>query len=187
MVKIICEGKTDKNKIGELLEFLNISYSDDNFIVMGNKSNFFKLDSSEYKTLLQLIKADKIEKVLFIIDADYQKDNKQYGGYNNTENKIEELLVNLDITSISDYYITCDPITKDGYLESLLLSTVDDNLKQCYNEFLDCINFKEKNQHKYIMEQLHKITQPNKPYDFKHKDFRELKEKLVKLFQVDKK
>ena len=70
MVKIICEGKTDKNKIGELLEFLNIPYSDDNFIVMGNKSNFFKLNSSEYKTLLQLIKVDKIEKVLFIIDAD---------------------------------------------------------------------------------------------------------------------
>jgi len=186
MVKIICEGKTDKNKIIELLEFLDISYSDDYFIIMGNKSNFFKLDNSKYKTLQQLIKADKIDKILFIIDADYHEDNKEYGGYRNTKEKIEQLLLDLNIEKISDYYITCNPNTQDGYLESLLLSTVDNNLKQCYNEFLDCIDFKEKNQHKYIMEQLHKITQPNKPYNFNHKNFRELREKLIKLFQIDK-
>ena len=115
-----------------------------------------------------------------------KKDNKQYGGYSNIEKKIEALLMNLNINSISDYYITCNPITKDGYLESLLLSTVDNNLKQCYSKFLDCIDFKEKNQHKYIMEQLHKITKPNKPYEFHHKNFRELREKLIKLFQTDK-
>jgi len=182
MVKIICEGRTDKKKISELLNFLSILYTDDNFIVMGNKSNFFKLDNSEYKTLQQLIKADKIEKILFIIDADYQKDNNKYGGYKNTKEKIEKLLLDLDIKSICNYYITCHPNTKDGYLESLLLSTVDENLKKCYDEFLECINFKEKNNHKYIMEQLHKITQPNKPYDFNHKNFSKLKEKLIQLF-----
>lgn len=183
MVKIVCEGKTDKNKIIELLKFLDISYSCDNFIVMGNKSNFFKIENREYKTLLQFIKADKIDKILFIIDADYYKDNKEYGGYSNTKDKIEKLLIDLNVKSISDYYITCNPNTKDGYLESLLLSTVNDNLKKCYDEFLDCIEFKEKNQHKYIMEQLHKITQPKKPYDFNHKNFKELKEKLIKLFE----
>ena len=67
----------------------------------------------------------------------------------------------------------------------MLLSTVDDNLKICYDEFLDCIDFKEKNQHKYIMEQLHKITQPNKPYNFNDQYFNELKEKLKQLFQFD--
>ncbi len=186
MVKIICEGKTDKNKIIEFLNFLNILSADDNFVVMGNKSNFFKLNNGEYKTLHQLIKADKIEKILFIVDADYQKDNKEYGGYKNTKEKIKKLFFDLNIKFISDYYITCNPNTNDGYLESLLLSTVNVNLKECYDEFLKCIDFKEKNNHKYIMEQLHKITQPNKPYDFNHKNFRELKEKLVKLFQVDK-
>jgi hypothetical protein len=185
MVKIICEGKTDKNKISELLTFLNISYSDDNFNVMGDKSNIFKEEDTRYKVLLGLIKSDKIEQVLFIVDADYQKDNHIYGGYDNTKKEIEKLFINLKIKNISDYYITCNPITKDGYLESLLLSTVDDNLKTCYDKFLDCIDFKEKNQHKYIMEQLHKITQPNKPYDFNHQNFNELKEKLKKLFQFD--
>jgi hypothetical protein len=34
------------------------------------------------------------------------------------------------------------------------------------------------------MEQLHKITQPDKPYDFNHKNFSELKEKLIRLFQI---
>jgi hypothetical protein len=184
MVKIICEGKTDKNKISELLTFLNISYSDDNFNVMGNKSNIFKKDDIRYTTLLKFIKSDKIEQVLFIVDTDYQKDNNIYGGYDNTKNEIEKLLINLKIENISDYYITCNPITKDGYLESLLLSTVDDNLKICYDKFLDCIDFKEKNQHKYIMEQLHKMTQPNKPYDFNHKNFNELKEKLTNLFEI---
>jgi len=182
MVKIICEGKTDKNKISELLIFLDILYSDDNFITMGNKSNIFKKDDAKYQTLLQLIQANKVENILFIIDADYQKDDDKYGGYNNTKDKIEKLLLDLNIKNISDYYITCNPSTKDGYLESLLLSTVDKNLKECYDEFLDCINFKEKNQHKYIMEQLHKITQPNKPYNFNHENFSELKEKLIQLF-----
>jgi hypothetical protein len=175
MVKIICEGPTDKNKISELLTFLNISYNDDNFIVMGNKSNIFKEEDTRYKVLLGLIKSDKIEQVLFIVDADYQKDNHIYGGYDKTKNEIEKLFINLKVKNISDYYITCNPISKDGYLESLLLSTVDDNLKICYDEFLDCIDFKEKNQHKYIMEQLHKITQPNKPYNFNNQNFNELK------------
>ena len=187
MVKIICEGKTDKNKISELLSFLGISYNDDNFITMGNKSNIFKVDNINYKTLLHLIKADKIDNILFIVDADYQKDNNEYGGYSNTKEKIEKLLLDLAIKEISDYYIACNPNTKDGYLESLLLSTVDQNLKKCYSEFLDCIDFKEKNHHKYIMEQLHKITQPNKPYDFNHKNFSELKEKLIRLFQFNDK
>ncbi len=184
MVKIVCEGKTDKNKISELLEFLEITYTQDNFIVMGNKSNIFKQEDDKYKTLLKLKEVDKIESILFVVDADYEKDNNIYGGYDNTKNEIEKLLVTLDIKNISDYYITCNLDTKDGFLESLLLSTVEDNLKDCYDEFLDCIEFNEKNHHKYIMEQLHKITQPEKPYDFDHKNFNELKEKLINIFDI---
>lgn len=149
---------------------------------MGNKSNIFKQDNDKYRTLLEFIKADKIEKVLYVVDADYLNDNEQYGGYENTKNKIKDLLVNLNIEKICNYYISCEPSTRDGYLESLLLSTVNGNLKNCYDEFLNCIEFKEKKQHKYIMEQLHKITKPNKPYDFNHKNFNELKEKLTNLF-----
>jgi len=183
MVKIICEGKTDKNFIKNFLEFLGIEISDDNFIVMGNKSNIFKIDNKEYKTLVALIKAEKIEKVLFIVDSDYQQDNAKFGGYENTQKEIEKLLDELRIREISDYFISCNPTTKEGYLESLILSTIDENLKKCYMEFLDCIEFKEKNHHKYIVTELHKLTKPNKPYNFNHKNFDILKEKLIKMFK----
>ena len=183
MVKIVCEGVTDKNKIKEFLLFLEILCNDDNFYVMGNKSNIFKKDCDEYRTLLQLYKADKIENLLFVVDADYEANDSVYGGYKNTKKEIEKLIKKLDISDVSDFYISCDTTTKDGYLESLLLSTVDDNLKKCYDKFLDCIEFKEKSNHKYIMEQLHKITKPEKPYDFNHKNFKELKDKLKNLFK----
>jgi len=181
MVKIICEGNSDKNKLKEILSFLNIIYTDDNFIVMGNKSNIFKYESDEYKTLIQLVKFKKVEKVLFVVDADYEKDNAKYGGYKKTENELKSLITALKIEHVSDFYITCNPISNDGYLESLLLSTVDDTLKNCYDDFLDCIKFKEKNHHKYIMEQLHKLTKPNKPYDLKHRNFEKLIDKLDSL------
>ncbi|MDQ7046320.1 MAG: hypothetical protein Q9M39_01340 [Sulfurovum sp.] len=183
MVKIVCEGKSDKNKLKEILVFLDIDCSDDNFIVMGNKSTIFKENDDRYKTLTTLIKAQKIEKILFIVDADYQKDNSIYGGYYNTENALDILIEKLNIKSMSSFYISCNPLSKDGYLESLLLSTVDENLKVCYDEFLDCIEFEEKNHHKYIMEQLHKITSPKKPYDLEHPYFRELIGKLSNLFK----
>lgn len=183
MVKVICEGISDKNKIVELLLYLGIEHSEDNFIVMGNKSNIFKVDNDKYKTLQVLIKADKIEKIFFIIDADYKKDNNKYGGYDNTLYELKNLITNLKIESKSDFFISCNPSTKDGYFETLLLSTVDDNLKKCYDEFLDCIEFKNKSHHKYIMEQLHKLTSPEKPYDFSSDNFKELKDKLIKIFQ----
>ena len=181
MVKIICEGKSDKNKIKEMLDFLEIHSSDDTFIIMGNKSTIFKENDARYKTLLMLIKAGKVDKILFIVDADYKKDNSIYGGYNNTKDALEILIKKLKIQDMSDFYISCNPSSKDGYLESLLLSTVEENLKECYSEFLDCIEFKEKNQHKYIMEQLHKITSPKKPYDLMHNNFKKFRKKLIWL------
>ncbi len=182
MVKIICEGKSDKNKIIELLSFLSIQYNDNNFIVMGNKSNIFNTNNDKYRTLLELIKIDKIGRILFVVDADYKKDNNKYGGYENTKKELNILIKNLDIESISTFFISCDPSSKDGYIESLLLSTVDTSLMKCYEEFLDCIEFKEKNSHKYIMEQLHKVTSPEKPYDFTNDNFKILIEKLNTLF-----
>ncbi len=183
MVKIICEGKSDKNKIIELLLFLNIQYNDNNFIIMGNKSNIFNTNNDKYKTLLELIRVDKIRKILFIVDADYKKDNNKYGGYENTKKELNILVGSLNIESKSTFFISCNPSSKDGYFESLLLSTVDVTLMKCYDEFLNCIEFKEKNHHKYIMEQLHKITSPEKPYDFSNENFKILIKKLNALFR----
>lgn len=180
MVRVVCEGKTDKNKLKEILDFLGIEYTDTNFTDMGDKSKV--LDNKNHKALAQLIRTGQIDKVLFVIDADYEQNDSVYGGYENSKRAIENTIAVLQIQEFSDFYICYDPNTKDGYLESLLLSTVDENLKKCYSDFLDCIDIKEKSNHKNIMEQLHKITKPNRPYDFNHINFKELISKLKALF-----
>jgi hypothetical protein len=149
------------------------------------KAIFFNLkleDNDKCATLKALIQADKIDKVLFVIDADYEENDDVYGGYENSKRAIENVITSLNLQDLADYYICCDPVLKNGYLESLLLSTVDENLKKCYDDFLRCIGSMKKNTHKNIMEQLHKITKPEKPYDFNHENFGELTGKLKALF-----
>jgi hypothetical protein len=180
MVKIVCEGRSDKNYLSKFLSFLEIKHSDDNFIVMGNKSAVLDIEHVNYKTLLTLVKANKVEKTLFVVDADFEKDNQQYGGYYNTHNALKRLSTGLELQS--SCYIACDPLTQEGYFESLLLSTVEDKVKVCGNSYLECIDSKKRDDHKNILEQLFKLTKPEKPYDFSHKNFNDLKEKLNELF-----
>lgn len=187
MVIILHEGNTDKNFIKKLLDYLEIPYNNDNFSSMNNKSNFFKQDYIAYKVLKTKIQTNEIEKVLFIIDADNEKDNNIYGGYNNTLEQLEKTIKNLSFIKNYEIFISCDKTTKEGYLESLILSTVPENLKNCYESFMHCSNYNSKDNHKTIMTKLHELTQPNKPYDFSHDNFDELKSKLTALFSTNKK
>ena len=178
---ILHEGKDDKKYIKRICEYLKIETKDDNFYEMNNKSNFFK----ESNEIYQIIKSNpRTSKILFILDADYETDNKKYGGYANTERAIVNVINNLGLQDISRYYITCTPDTKDGFFETLLLSCVSDKLKKCYIEFMKCSGLNnQKEQYKTIMTKLHELASPNKPYDFNHPNFKELKEKLEKLFE----
>lgn len=152
-------------------------------IVIGNKSNLLNENDTGYKTLLQQIYAGLVTKLLVIVDADDKENDLKSGGLNNTKKKIETLIASLKIQDISDYFIACDPDTKKGYFESLFLSTVDNELKRCYEEFLKCSKLTAKDNQKTIMEELHRLTKPNKPYDFSHENFDELKQKLRNLFE----
>jgi len=98
------------------------------------------------------------------------------------KNELQNIINKLKFADYSDIYITCDPKTKDGYLESLILSTIPEEHKKCIKKFLCCSEFKSKDNHKSILNQIYKIAYPQKPYDFSHENFNSLKQKLTNLF-----
>jgi hypothetical protein len=92
------------------------------------------------------------------------------------------IISDLNLTSCADIYITWDPKNKEGYLESFILSTIPPEHKICIENFLSCSDFKSKENHKSILNQIYNIAYPNTPFDLSHKHFNELKQKLKKLF-----
>jgi hypothetical protein len=186
MLAILHEGSSKKTADNELLklliENLKLNESDCKFFGFGAKSNFFKNDYSGYKELLSEIKEDTVSKVLFVVDADYGENDKTYGGFENTKGELDNIIKKLAIEGISDIYITCDPDSKDGYLESLILSSIPQEQKKCIESFLECSEFKSKDNHKAILNQIYKSAYPKAPYDFSHPNFDELKQKLKNLF-----
>jgi len=177
---ILHEGKDDKKYIKKICKELNIEINDENFYEMGDKSSFFKEDNINYNLLRN---NPRISKILFVLDADYEKNDSKYGGYDNCEKEIKKVRRNLKLFDISDHCITCNPNTKDGYFETLFFSCVPDNLKKCYDEFMKCSGFKEKENYKTMMTKLHELASPNKPYDFDHPNFKDIKDKLIDLFK----
>jgi hypothetical protein len=186
MVKIVCEGVTDVKNIKKLLTFLEISCIDDDFIWTNGKSLLLNKDLEVYSILAKKIEDGFVQKVLFILDVDDFENDQSLCGTENTISKIETLQKDLDIKEISDYYLACDPITKKGYFESLLLSTVDAKVKKCYEDFRECSKLNSKAVDKNILTELHNLTKPDKPYDFNHPNFDELKQKLLNLFKEQK-
>jgi hypothetical protein len=176
---ILHEGKDDKKYIKRICTHLKIEVTDEIFYELGNKSNFFKEDHLAYKNIEN---NPRISKILFVLDIDYEKNDHKSGGYSNTRNKIEQIIKKLELDSISDYYLACDPNTRDGYFESLLLSCTSDELKKCYNDFMKCSGYNGKENQKTVITKLHELASPEKPYDYNHKNFDEIKEKLQELF-----
>jgi hypothetical protein len=186
MYAILHEGKSiDKGFFELLLEHLELDKNLISFLGMGNKSNFFKTDNKRYKDLILDIKIEKITKILFILDADYEG-NKKHDGYKDTLIEIESIQQQLNIKKISDTFIAYDMNSekKEGYLESLILSTLSEEQDDCINSFLEkCPEFRGKNSHKSIFNVIYKNAYPKAPYNFEHENFNELKTKLKNLFK----
>ena len=189
MYAILHEGNAKKTADNELLKLLikSLGFEEEkiDFFGMGTKSNFFKSSNDKYKVLLSEIQEDTITKILFITDADYESNDHVYGGFENTQNELNKIIEELDIKNISDIYVTRNPLTNDGYLESLVLSSIPEEQKNCIQNFLDCSEFSTKENHKAILNQIYKIAYPNAPFDFNHKNFDELKQKITKLFKKE--
>jgi hypothetical protein len=185
-VAILHEGNSKKTYDNELLklliEDLGLDIDRVEFFGFGTKSNFFKSENEKYKRLKLQIEEEAIGQILFVVDADYESNDKVYGGFENTEAELKKIIDTFGISSMSDIYITCDPNTKDGYLESLILSSISEKQKECIETFLDCSEFKSKENHKSILNEIYKKAYPSSPYDFSHKNFDELKQKLKSLF-----
>ncbi len=189
-VAILHEGNAKKTNDNELLKLLiselNLNIEQVIFFGLGTKSNFFNANNREYKILLQKIEERTIGKILFVVDADYKKNDSKYGGYQNTKVELEKTIQELGLKEYSDIYITCDPIEECGYLESLILSTIPQEQKECIETFLECSDFKSKENHKAILNQIYKTAYPTAPFDFSHANFNELKQKLKNLFEETK-
>jgi hypothetical protein len=186
MYALLHEGKSiDKYFFELLLEHLELDKNLISFLGMGSKSNFFKTDNKRYKDLILDIKIEKITKILFILDADYES-NKKYDGYKDTLIEIESIQQKLNIKKISDSFIAYDMNSekKEGYLESLILSTLSEEQDDCINSFLEkCPEFRGKDSHKSIFNVIYKNAYPKAPYNFEHENFNELKTKLKNLFK----
>jgi hypothetical protein len=184
-VAILHEGNEGKAKdnwlLKHLISELELDEKQFQFYGVGGKSNFFKLNSWFYPNLQMLVQEDQISKLLFVIDADYSKNDKAHGGYDNVLKVWQETVAHLGLAYISDIYITCDPRSKDGYLESLLLSTLDDEKVTCIQNFLNCSDYPAKEHHKSILYNIYNTAYPNAPYNFRHPHFDELKTKLREL------
>jgi len=180
---IFHEGKSiDKSFFELLMNDLTLDSKKVEFYGMGGKSNFFKKDNINYKNLL--LEIEEIDKILFIVDSDYETE-QNFGGYENTLREIKNIQSELKIDMISDTFIAYDKNrkSKEGYLESLILSSLTDEQNDCVKSFLEkCPEFKGRNSHKSIFNVIYKNAYPNKPYNFEHKNFDELKSKLKFLF-----
>lgn len=185
-IAILHEGKKDKSGDQELLKMLifdlGLEIGKIDFYGMGAKSNFFKSDCLGCKNLKPRVEADQIERILFVVDADYEKNDNTYSGYENTKIALEKIIADLEFQAIASICIMCDPSTKTGYLESLILSTIPDNHRVCIESFLECSNFKSKENHKAILNRIYKLAYPEAPYDFAHPHFDSLKAALKNLF-----
>ena len=183
-VAIVCEGKGDKEFFEKLAIHLEIDLTKlFSFYIFGGKSFVLDATHKKYKDLKNEIDNDQIDKILFVVDSDSEKSHPTHNGYENTQIALNSIIEHLGFTAISHTYIMCDPITKKGYLESLILSTIPPQQKKCIECFLTCSEFKSKENHKAILNNIYKLAYPNAPFDFKHENFDTLKTKLKNLFQ----
>jgi hypothetical protein len=185
---ILHEGNAksaDRRFIESMIAHLGMDLNQVEFYGMGVKSNFFKLECTQYARLQQLFAAGVLEKLLFIADADDIKNDAVYGGLQSTGNGLNEIIGQLGFDGIASFFVMCDPVLQIGYLESFILSTIPDEQKSCIQAFLSCSNFSSKDNHKAILNQIYNLAYPHAPYDFTHAHFDKLKQQLRNLFSSD--
>ena len=173
MVAILYEGKTDKTFFDNLLASYDLPNTEEarKYFDFQGVDNIFRLSHQHYDTLEEEISVGKISKVLIVVDADNQYDER--------EKKLKILIGDLDLGVSVDYFIMCDE-NHMGNLESFLLSSLDDEQKECLKTFLDCYEYDFTDKHIYNIFYKDK----KHPFDFNTSAFSGLKSKLEELFDI---
>jgi hypothetical protein len=181
MVTIIVEGKTDSEFLIDFINqhFPNILREKYSIKIFEGKDKIFQLNYHIYDEIEELVKNDIIEKILICVDADDPKDDCPVRGYRETEQKLNELIEELDFNIGIDYFIFSDEENKSGYLESFLLSILDEEQKNCIKNFRECFRYDLKD--KFVFNTFYK--QNSYSFDYSHQNFYELKQKLINLFE----
>jgi hypothetical protein len=102
---IIHEDEDHKTLIENVINHLNLDKDKIEFYKMGSKTNFFKPDYKQYNLIKSRIDADQIEKILFVIDADYAGNDEKYGGYDATTRELNIIINNFKIQDKAEIYI----------------------------------------------------------------------------------
>ncbi|CAB5495234.1 DUF3226 domain-containing protein [Bathymodiolus thermophilus thioautotrophic gill symbiont] len=180
-MRIFCEGDDDEKFIISLLQHLedtgqlNSKPEYSKYIYKKNgKSELLK--ANNYKAENKLI-GKKIQKVLFVFDADFKEDDASQNGLEKSKVRIKQLIKGLDWGIKTDYYIF------DKNLDDFIIQTLNKDHQECFKAFDKCLNIQDKNKNKKISTCLYKKLYPQAPYDFSHQNFDILKGKLIQLFQ----
>ena len=183
---IFVEGNDDKKFIISLLndlkKFNKIKVDDninfDNYIeVMGSKAKLLDFENKKYKKTSMKVDIGEISKALFIFDCDFQEDDQNCNGMENSlicyDNLIKSLNWNIKIE--------CHIFNRNlGYF---LINTIKD--KECYEKFdglVKCLEVEEIKPNKKPIANLYRDLYPYPKFDFSDSNFNELKQKLQTLF-----
>jgi len=178
MVAILFEGKSDGKFFDDILKAYNLSIKNITYYDFKGKDNIFNIGHSFYDEIEDDIKnIGRIEKLFIVVDADNPKDPNPNRGYEVSEKKLKEIIEDLDFDIPIDYYIMCDD-KQEGYLESFLLSVLDDEQKKCIETFKSCFTYELTD--KWVYNSFYKHNKH--PFDFNHPNFELLKQKLKNLF-----
>ena len=178
MVAILFEGKTDVAFFDTLVTHYQLNKDQIIYKNFEGKDNLFNLMHEHYDTLERDIEQERITSLLIIVDADNPKDLSPCRGYHETQTKLNKLRDSLAFSIPVDFYIMCDN-NQEGYLESFLLSVLDNQQRQCIDTFKDCFQYELSD--KWVYNSFYKHHQH--PFDFSHQNFNELKQKLQNLFE----
>jgi len=180
-MRIFCEGNDDRGFIIGLLKHLenvgklNTKPEYSKYIFpKGCKSELLKQEN--YKKESKLI-GKQIKKALFVFDADFEQDNSTTGGLEDSEKCIKQLIEDLNWNIEVDYYIF------DKNLDDFIIKTLSKEEQNCFKAFDECLDIQDKNKNKKISTCIYKKLYPKAPYNFSHKNFTPLKQKLTDLFQ----
>jgi len=179
---ILCEGGNDIGFLKKFCQYLGFNMKKIDIQKVSGKSNFFK--EKNYITIRQKVDRGLYYKVLFVVDADYLKNDSTYGGFKNSTNEIKKIIKTLNIQNKSKIFIACDPLTKEGNLEHLVLSTLGEEEKDCILKLLDCVLTMDVHSDKKIVLSSYEAIFKESPYNLPHNNFDELRELLLWVYKV---